>query len=212
MNIAIFGASGATGFPLTQRCLAAGHSVTALLRRPEAFSLRGAVRVVQGSAFDAEPVSRTIEGADAVLSTLGASSLGKEEVLERGVPQIIAAMEQQRVRRIVVLGAAGAIPHGWDDQSPWRRWIAEHIIVDMILKNPMASQRVQYQALSATDLDWTMVMPPMLTKGRGHGAWRIGANALPHNANRIAREDVAQFMLQQIGDPQWIKKAVYIAW
>ena len=212
MNIAIFGASGATGLPLTQRCLAAGHSVTALLRRPEASPLREAVRVVHGSAFDAEPVSRTIEGADAVLSTLGASSLGKEEVLERGVPQIIAAMQQQRVRRIVVLGAAGAIAHGWDDQSPWRRWIAEHIIVGMILKHPMASQRAQYQALSATDLDWTMVMPPMLTNSRSHGTWRIGANALPHKANRIAREDVAQFMLQQIDDPQWIKKAVYIAW
>lgn len=211
MNIAIFGASGATGIPLTKRCLAAGHSVTALVRTPQAFSLRDAVRVVHGSAFDADAVHRTIAGADAVLSTLGASSLGKEEVLERGVPQIIAAMQQQ-VRRIIVLGAAGAIPHGWDDQSPWRRWIAEHIVVGMILKNPMASQHVQYQALAASDLDWTMVMPPMLTNGPGHGAWRVGAQSLPRNANRIAREDVAEFMLQQLDNPRWIKKAVYIAW
>ena len=212
MKIAIFGASGATGTPLAKRCLAAGHTVTALVRTPQTFSLRDAVRVVHGSAYDAEAVRRTVAGADAVLSTLGASSLGKEEVLERGVPQIIAAMQQERVRRIVVLGAAGAIPHGWDDQSPWRRWIAEHIIVGMILKNPMASQHAQYQALSATDLDWTMVMPPMLTNGRGHGTWRIGAQSLPPEASRIAREDVAQFMLQQIDDPQWVKKAVYIAW
>lgn len=212
MKLAIFGASGATGVPLTKRCLAAGHSVTALVRSPEAFPLRDSVRVVHGSAFDADAVNRTIEGADAVLSTLGASSLGKEEVLERGVPQIIAAMQQQQVRRVVVLGAAGAIPHGWDDQSPLRRWFAEHIVVGMILKNPMASQRIQYEVLSASDLDWTMVMPPMLTNSPGHGAWRVGANALPHNAGRIAREDVAQFMMQQIQDPQWIRKAVYIGW
>ena len=40
MDIAIFGASGATGTLLTQRCLAAGHSVGALLRTTEKFPLR----------------------------------------------------------------------------------------------------------------------------------------------------------------------------
>src|ERR1700722_13840758 len=115
MKIAIFGASGATGTLLTQRCLAAGHQVTALLRTPEKFALRDRIRVVTGSVFDPAPVRQTIEGADAVLSALGANSLKKEDVLERAVPQIIAAMREtvsqpKPVRRIVVLGSAGALP------------------------------------------------------------------------------------------------------
>src|ERR1700753_1445069 len=92
MKIAIFGASGATGTLLTQRCLDAGYSVTALLRTPEKFALTHRIRVVTGSAFELAPVRQTIEGADAVLSALGANSLKKEEVLERAVPQIIAVM------------------------------------------------------------------------------------------------------------------------
>ncbi len=52
MKIAIFGASGATGQLLTERCLAAGYTITALVRKPEAFALRDRVRLVQGSAFD----------------------------------------------------------------------------------------------------------------------------------------------------------------
>ena len=92
MNIAIFGASGATGTLLTQRSLAAGYNVSALLRTPERFPLRDRVRVIQGSPFDIAAVRQTIEGADAVLSALGARSLRKEEVLERAVPQIVAAI------------------------------------------------------------------------------------------------------------------------
>ena len=90
MKIAIFGASGATGRLLTERCLAAGYEVAALLRRPATFALREQVRVVEGSAFNAEAVRRTVERADVVLSALGARSLRREEVLERAVPLIVA--------------------------------------------------------------------------------------------------------------------------
>src|ERR1700738_193364 len=110
MNIAIFGASGATGILLTQRCLAAGYNVSVLLRTPEKFPLRDQVHVVQGSPFDLVSVVQTVEGADTVLSALGARSLKKEDVLERAVPLIIDAMLQTRVRRIIALRSAGAFP------------------------------------------------------------------------------------------------------
>jgi putative NADH-flavin reductase len=212
MRIAIFGASGATGLLLTKRCLAAGHQVTALLRTPEKFSMRTDVNVVHGNAFDPAAVTQTIESADVVLSALGAKSLGKEDILERAVPQIVAAMQQSKSRRIIVLGSAGAKPDALDKQPAWRRWIVQHLVYNTFLKWPVASQRSQYVTLSASGLDWTMAMPPMLTNSPGHGKWRIDPDALPPNASRIAREDVADFMMQQIDDPQWIRKAVYIAW
>jgi putative NADH-flavin reductase len=222
MNIAIFGASGATGTLLTRRCLAAGHQVTALLRTPEKFPLRDRIRVLQGSPFDLAAVSQTIEGADAVLSALGANSLRKEDVLERAVPQIIAAMQRttaqpkpaqpKPVRRIIVLGSAGALPTSLDKQPAWRRWIVQNIVYNTFLKWPVASQISQWQNLSYSNLDWTMVMPPMLTNTPAHGVYRIDGDALPRNGSRISREDVADFMMQQIDNPQWIKKGVYIAW
>jgi putative NADH-flavin reductase len=212
MKIAIFGGNGATGSLLIKRCLAAEHEVTALLRKPESFPLRDEVHVIQGSAFDLATVAQTVEGADVVLSALGANSLHKEDVLERAVPQIVAAMKQKGVRRLIVLGSAGAKPNALDKQPAWRRWIVEHVVYNTFLKWPVASQRAQYAILSSSDLAWTMAMPAMLTNGRGHGTWRIDPDALPRNASRIAREDVADFMMQQIDSPQWIRKAVYIAW
>ena len=217
MNIAIFGASGATGTLLTQRCLAAGYNVNALLRTPKKFPLRDRVRVAQGSPFDIAPVLQTIEGADVVLSALGAKSLRKEDVLERAVPQIIAAMEEtlsqaRPVRRIIVLGSAGALPTSLDKQPAWRRWFVKTIVYNTFLKWPVASQIAQWNNLSRSKLDWTMVMPPMLTNGAARGTYRVDGNALPRNGSRISRADVADFMMQQIGSAQWIRKGVYISW
>ena len=217
MNIAIFGASGATGTILTQRCLAVGYQVTALLRAPEKVLLSDRIRVIQGSPFELADVSQTIDGADVVLSALGANSLKKEDVLERAVPQIIAAMQQSAaqpkpVRRILVLGSAGALPSTLDKQPAWRRWIVENIIYNTFLKWPVASQISQWQNISHSDLDWTMVMPPMLTNAHARGTYRIDADALPRNGSRISREDGADFMMHQIDSPQWIRKGVYISW
>jgi putative NADH-flavin reductase len=218
MNIAIFGASGATGTLLTQRCLAAGYKITALLRTPEKFHLRDQVHVIQGSAFDRSSVLRTVEGADVVLSALGAHSpLRNENVLPRAVPLIVEAMQQtafqsKPVRRIIVLGSAGALPNSLDKQPSWRRWMVQKIVYKTFLKWPVSEQISQYATLSHSDLDWTMVMPTMLSNAPARGAYRIDGDALPRNGSRISRADVADFTMQQIDNPQWIRKGVYIAW
>jgi putative NADH-flavin reductase len=217
MNVAIFGASGATGTLLTERCLTAGYSVTALLRTPGKFTLRRHVNIVQGSPFDQDTVRETIAGADVVLSALGANSLRKEDVLERAVPQIVAAMQQTEsaskpVSRIIVLGSAGALPDSLDKQPAWRRWIVQNLVYSTVLKNPVASQISQWNDISRSGLDWTMVMPPMLTNEAARGTYRVDGQALPRNGSRISRADVANFMMQQIYNSQWVRKGVYISW
>jgi putative NADH-flavin reductase len=212
MKVSVFGASGATGLLLTERCLGAGYEVTALLRTPGKFPFRDRVRVIEGSVFETEPVRRAVEGADVVLSALGARSLKKEDVLERGVPLIVAAMQQTGVRRIIALGSAGAKPDSLKKQPAYRRWIAEKIIYRTLLRWPVASQVAQWKALSASGLDFTMVMPPMLSNSPARGRYIVDGEALPRNGSRISRADVADFMMQQIGNPQWVGKGVYIAW
>ena len=212
MKVSIFGASGGTGRLLTERCLAAGYDVTVLLRTPATFPFRDRVRVVEGNVFDPLVVRRTVEGADVVLSTLGARSLKKEDVLERGVPLIVDAMRETGVRRIIALGSAGALDDSLKKQPAWRRWLVQNIVYNTFLKWAVASQVSQWKTLSASNLDWTMVMPPMLADSPPRGIYRIDGEALPRNGSRISRTDVADFMMQQIANPQWVAKGVYIAW
>jgi putative NADH-flavin reductase len=213
MNLTLFGASGATGKLLTERALDAGHHVTALVRSPQKFPFRSRVQVVQGSAFDPEAALAAVRGAEVVLSALGAPSpFGNHNVLPRAIPNIVDAMQQLHVRRIIVLGSAGALSDSLRKQPAWRRWIVENIVYKTFLKWPVREQISQYSNLSTSGLDWTMVMPPMLTNGPAHGSFRVDGEALPPNGSRIARADVADFMMQQLGNPEWVRKGVYISY
>jgi putative NADH-flavin reductase len=197
---------------LVERCLAVGYEVTALVRTPATFAYAGRVRVVEGSVFDQAAVRRTVASAEAVLSALGARSLKKEDVLERGVPLIVEAMRAAGVRRIVALGGASAITGSLDRQPALVRWLLRRVLYEGLLKWPSSAQRAQWLTLSASGLDWTMVMPPMLTNGPARHRVRVDGEALPRRGMRISRADVADFMMQQIGSDRWVGKGVYIAW
>lgn len=212
MRIAIFGASGATGRLLTELCLSAGHTVTALVRTPRTYPFGDRVDVIEGSVFDPVAVSGTVEGADAVFSALGARTpFRNENVLPRAVPVIVEAMQQAGVRRIIVLGSAGARPDALSRQPAWRRWIVQKIVYPYLLKWPVHEQVEQYRILSGSGLDWTMVLPPVLTHGAARNRYKVDGEALPRNGSSIARADVAQFMFQQLEDPKWIGRGVYIS-
>jgi putative NADH-flavin reductase len=212
MHLALFGASGRTGQLLTEGALAQGHTLSVLVRKPASYSYVSRVKVIEGDAFSPTAIAATLVGADAVLSALGARSLGKENVLERAVPLIVEAMDDARMKRIVVLGSAGALDTALDKQPAYRKWIVENLVYKTLLKWPVASQRAQIKALQASDLDWTMVMPPMLTDGAARGSYRVDGDALPRNGSSISRADVAEFMLQQLASSTWSRKGVYITW
>jgi len=212
MRIAIFGASGATGGLLTERSLAAGHTVAALVRSPAKFVFTGQVRVVQGDAFNRDAIAETVAGADAVFSALGARSpFAADETLERGIPLIVEAMQAAGVKRIIALGSAGALDSAMDRQPAWQRWLVEHVVYTTLLKHPVEAQRAQYRALAASDLDWTMAMPPMLTNGASTGKFRVDGDALPRGATYLSRADVADFMFAQLTSSQWSRRGVYIS-
>ena len=121
-------------------------------------------------------------------------------------------MQQTGVRRIIALGSAGALADSLKKQPAWRRWFVQNIVYNTVLKHAVASQINQWKVLSASGLDFTMVMPPMLLNSPGRGKFRIDGEALPPHGARISREDVANFMMDQIANPDWLGKGVYIAW
>jgi putative NADH-flavin reductase len=235
MNVSIFGASGVTGRLLTERCLRMGHRVKVLVRTPGPFQVayngsrpgdadatsKGEsgddhsprIEIIRGSAFDPAAVRQTVAGAEVVLSALGAHSpLRNENVLPRAVPVIVDAMQHLGVRRIIVLGSAGALPDSLKLQPALRRWIVQNIVYTTVAKWPVLEQISQYKTLAASGLDWTMVMPPMLTNGSAHGNYRVDGEALPRYGTHISRQDVADFMVYQLDSSQWLRKGVYLAY
>jgi putative NADH-flavin reductase len=214
MNVTIFGATGGTGHFLVQKSLAAGHTVTALVRDPAKFALRDRCRVVTGDAREPAPVCNAIRGAHAVFSTLGAKSpFEKSDLLARAVPQIVTAMESENIRRLIVLGAGGWQPGALDLQTGLRRWLFD-FGARTLLRYPIEAQQAQEASVIPSPLDWTIVAPSRLSnaKGRGEQRVRLNTNALPPAASQIARADVADVMFRALEESAWLRQRVYATW
>ena len=212
MKVIIFGASGGTGQLLVQEALAQDHIVTAFARRPDSIHASPApgLTVVTGEVYDGTAVSAAIASQDAVLSALGARSLGHSDLLEKSMRNILAGMAVHGVSRIIVLGASGASKDAAQNQGILARLFLK-LVENTILREPFRSQLQQEQLLKSSKAQYTIVLPPRLLNRPANGHYRVQEDGLPPGGLTIPRADVAEFMVRQLTDTTWIRKAPYLA-
>ena len=205
MNVLVCGATGATGHELVSQALAQGHRVTAFVRTPATLgALSTRVTVAQGDVADAAAVAHARDGQSAVLSALGAASpLRRDPGLVEGVRHIVDAMEQMRVRRLVSLSFLG-VPAG---RRP-RRLVGRTLVARLLLRHVVADHAVKEEIIQRSRLDWVLVRPPRLTNGPRHGSYRHGSDIRATSiVPTIARADLADFMLRQLADDTYVRRA-----
>lgn len=193
MHLALFGASGRTGRPLAAHALAAGHTATALVRDPARLPLSDAgLTVVTGDVLDTASVARTLQGADAVLVTLGHAKGSPDDLMARAARTIIAAMRDAGVARVVTETGAG-VP---DPRDPGGLGPAVvRGVMRLVVPTLLADSEAHVDAFRASGLAWTAVRAPRLTEGPLTGTARTGyvAMGLGHS---VSRADVAAVMLR----------------
>ncbi len=149
MNLVVLGATGRTGRLVVEQALAAGHTVTALVRSPQKLTVANPnLRVVAGEATDRSALARALEGADAVISALG----GGGSVIADSTAAIVAAGRQTGVSRVVVLSS-------WvveRDRMDAVTRLLTGIAMGPVIKDKSAGE----QALRRSDLEWTSIQPP----------------------------------------------------
>lgn len=199
MNIAIFGATGATGRHLVDQALAAGHRVTILARNPTALSVRHErLRVVPGDARDPDRVAAVIAGQDAVLSALGGGGRGPVTVCGDAMAPILAAMGRHGVRRLVALSAYGAADS--HDSGLYNR------LLWLMQKEKMLDKERMEEMIEHSDVEWTIIRPSALGNGSRTGRYCLGTDLHMNLASRIARADVADCMLRTMVEQTYIGK------
>ncbi len=191
MKLALLGATGGTGRLVVEQALATGHMVTALVRSPEKLTLRNPnLHVVAGQATDPSAVSRALDGADALISTLG----GTGSVISDATQAIVDAAPKAGVSR------------DRDRFDPVTRLLTGLAMGSMI-KDKSAGEK----ALRDSDLDWTIVYASGLTDGPAGGSVAVLSEGSRWSlSNRIARADVAAWLIQAATSPQTSRRAVSI--
>jgi putative NADH-flavin reductase len=210
VKVVIFGATGRTGRLLVEGALGRGHAVTALVRAPDKLgALRDSVHVVQGDVLDGGAVSDAVDGQEAALVALAAgSNKAADQITAQGTLNVIRSMQRYGVRRLVVLSAGGTQP----GHDPNRPWFFERVVKPLFLKGVLADLRRMEISVRQSELDWTLVRAAQLVDGPARGGYRAEPGYSLTGGTKIARTDVAAFMLDELERRDNIAHALAIAY
>lgn len=197
MKLLVIGAAGKLGRELVGQGLGAGHSVTALVRRPPPEgAFPSGTKVARGDLLDASSLRAAVVGQDAVLAAV-ASKPGLRRsppLYAPGAASLLAAMEAEGVRRLLWVTSAAVEPEDLAATAPVFRWLIEPLLLKGVYADAAASEAV----LRPSALDWTFVRPTQLTDGSRVGAYRVDPRHTPPGGRTISRADLAAFMLREV--------------
>jgi len=210
MRIVVLGATGQTGLQVVDQALVAGHQVTAYVRRRGELPSNSNLSLVIGQLDDVAAMTAAFEGADAVICCLGpggpADLLGRQHLMTRAVSTVTACMKSAGVQRFVLLSALGVGESRRKTSA--RARFAYSTIVRAVYADKLASEK----ALAATDLDWTVVYPAVLT----NSPTSKPARAVPlqdiasiPGFPKVSRADVARTILEAVGG-RWSRTTVVV--
>lgn len=208
MKVIIFGATGSVGRLFVEDALAHGHDVTAFARNPDSLEIaHAALRRVAGDAFDPQAVSDAVKGHDAVVITLGSGMKRSGNVRSAGTANIINAMQDAGVKRLVCQSTLGTFESRANLNFFWKR-----IMFGLLLKPVYLDHHLQEHMVRASGLDWTIVRPGAFVDGPATGDFREGFGADERRLKlKIPRADVAAFLRRQLSENRYLRRAVAVS-
>jgi putative NADH-flavin reductase len=223
MRLTIEAATGGVGGQLLGQAVAAGHDVTVLVRNPDRLAAGLPVRVVVAdlAAAGPEALQSAVDGADAVLSGLGARSGAEAGVASRGTRALVQAMGSAGVRRIVVVSAASvgtvASPGRPDPprHNPGDGFFMRHLAAPLAkaaFRRHYDDLALMEDVLRDSDLDWSVARPPRLLDRSLKRSYRTAYEQNVRGGMFISRADVARLMLDVLDRPETIHRVIGIAY
>ena len=167
----------------------------------------GELSVIAGDAtYDRETVAAAICGQDAVISALGnGMSLRTDGLMQRCVLAIRLGMQRANVKRLILTSAFRGRRVGESDAPAFMR-----VVYRLLMKQVFEDKAASEDQLRRSDLDWTIVYPVMLTNGPRTESYRVGEKMALSGLATISRADVADFILKQLADSKFVRRAAFV--
>ena len=126
------------------------------------------------------------------------------ELMRRSVPALAESMRRRGVARLILLSALGVGDSRARAPLPFR--LAFATMLRQVGKDKARAEEV----VRASALDWTIIYPPALTDGPATGRYRHGEQLQLRGRASISRADVAHFMLAQLTDATYSRRAAIV--
>ena len=201
MKIVLLGANGRTGREVMRLALAAGHSVTGIVRSAHSLGniQQEGLRIEVGNVCDPAFLKTVLAGHDAVISTLGPRLPTRSacRIYPDSATSIAAAMQAAGLKRVIVTSTALLF-------SPTRAW---HKALRLIARNNRDAAGLMEEILRKADLDWTFVRVGFL-HNKNQGQVLKASDAMPGESDSISRHAVAEFLLEALQQSSHVRGVV----
>ncbi|KAI8740074.1 flavin reductase (NADPH) [Biomphalaria glabrata] len=212
MKILVIGATSPMGISIISEALTRGYEVIALVRNPEKMiSLTPRLQVVEADFFNPDDIAEHLDGCKAVLSGIEAwPRLTPCTIYAKSCEAVVKAMRQKDIKRLMVITFL-AIEK--DPLLPsWLTWamnkllfLRKHIYEDMAI----CERYLDYQC---RDIQFTVVKLFDFTNQPSEGIQILASESQSplDMDNRIGRQDLAKFMLNNLAQKEYYRKFIYV--
>lgn len=208
--ILIMGATKGIGAAAVDEAVKRGLPVRAFARSADTLAGRDLVETFKGDALSADDVSRALKGVRAVVYALGINErlamLWEEETLFSETTKVLLeAMSSGSTKRLIVVTGFGA------GRSRSAMSALERIGHRAILGKPYADKDRQEALITASELDWTIARPVILTHGPAKTAPQVLRDPDTWRNGLVSRKGVAMYLIDAVEQDLDIRADVVLA-
>lgn len=206
MKVVVIGATGFVGRRVVDEALARGLQVTAIARQHKDLPDNANLTVALGDVADSAWLVPQLAGHDVVISAYN-PGWAEEDLYEKtakGAQQILSAVKQSAVKRLLYVGGAGSL-----EVAPGVELVDTPQFPENIRPGALAVRDLRNTLKNETQLDWTYLSPAaLLEPGKRTGQFRLGTTQLLMNGAApasISVQDLTVAIIDEVEKPQFIK-------
>lgn len=211
-KVAVFGGTGYVGERLVQKLIEQNYIVRLLVRDTKKLKMlerKPGIETVFGRIEDPLAVLNTLEGCDACMVVTGPRSKGLIDMhsIVSGTRHVLAGMAEKGVTRLIKLSGTSVRVPGEPFPLPRR---ALDFALNIAMKNPSKSKYLEHEDILASDVEWTIVRPPVIADKSF--SKQFSAHDYRHLGFQVGLNDLCAFMIEQIDSKQWIRKCPVVGY
>ena len=196
MRVALIGATGNAGSRILTELVRRGHTVTGIVRNPDAVPKLANVQAKNGDVHDQTGLAELLKGHDAVISSVHFTASDPAK--------LIASVRAAGVKRYLVVGGAGSL-----EVAPGLKLIDAPDFPEAYRPEAAAGGVFLDLLRQQQDLDWTFLSPSaVFAPGERTGVFRLGSDQLIANeaGSSISFEDFAVALIDELENPAHVRQ------
>ena len=209
MTWLVFGGTSGIGREVVREAAGKGVAVRAFARSAEEGRFEQGVEAFKGDALNKDDVKAALKGASVVVQSLGvkerpAMVWEEEHLFSQATAILLPLMAEAGVRRLITVTGYGT------GESMQTMSLPVQMAQKLALGKIYEDKTRQEELIRASDLDWTLVRPTLLTNNPASRRYNVLVDPSSWHMGMVSRADVADFVVSAGLENAYVHEAVVL--